>query len=253
MTIVTNRFVVASITPRLLDIHGDAQNAQVLAARARWAGHSADAVEVHTATDAAGLQPNAVVIGSGFDSDAVEVLGELEAIADSMLAWAERGVPMLAVGLGWELLSASTEIEPGSALTGLGIFSGRFERAQRDSGPAVLDSRWGRVVGYEYHSRDYVLGEDEDALGTVLAGHGNLSGAQNARAEGAVRASRFGTMLRGPILARNPRLADAMLGEFASSGAGVDGSRSDGDRHGQRLADEYADRANRRVVGELGL
>lgn len=234
--------VIASLTPRLLDIHGDAQNAQVLATRARWAGHEAEVVQVNGAADAAGLRPAAIVIGSGFDSDAAEVLAALDGFADSLHEWVAAGVPLLAVGLGWELLSAGTEIVQGSALTGLGVFSGRFVPSERRSGPIVLDSKRGRVVGYEYHYRDYLLGTDEQPLGTVLSGVGNAVETAGLRVEGAVRANAFGTMQRGPILARNPKLADALLGAHAPS-ADVESKR----------ADEYAVRTNRRVLGELGL
>ena len=244
-----NSLVIASLTPRLLDIHGDAQNAQVLATRARWAGHEAEVVPVDGAADAAGLRLAAVVIGSGFDFDALEVLAALESFADSLHEWVAAGAPLLAVGLGWELLSVGTELERGSALPGLGVFSGRFVPSERRSGQVVLDSAWGRLLGYEYHYRDYLLGPDEQPLGAVRSGVGNVVQAAGARAEGVQRAHAFGTMQRGPILARNPRFADALL----AGALGDDASSLEAASDAQRAADEYAERANRRVLDALGI
>ncbi len=247
--------VVASLAPRLLNIHGDAQNAQVLATRAAWDGYDASVAEVHEPGDAVGLTPQAVVIGSGFDSDAEEVLGLLTALGDSLRAWVAEGVPLLAVGLGWELLSAGTELVQGSALPGLGLFSGRFLPAERASGPIALDSEWGRLVGYGYHYRDYELGEGERALGRVLAGVGNRTGSascsQMQPAEGVVCGKLFGTTLRGPILGRNPKLADSLL-SLAIPGYRADDAEAAG-AVARATADEFSARTNGRVIAELGL
>ncbi|NLA65753.1 MAG: hypothetical protein GX862_07485 [Leucobacter sp.] len=237
-------FVVASLTPGRLNIHGDAQNANVLAARAQWAGHQAEVVEIHSAADAAGLTPQAITIGSGFESDADEVRDALTSIADQLHGWVAADIPLLAVGLGWELLSESTQLSADESFTGLGVFSGRFVAGQRAVGPVALHSPWGELIGYEYHYRDYLLGPDEEALVRVLAGVGNLTNAQGTRSEGVVRGRSFGTTMRGPILARNPHLADEMLGDFRALAS---------TNESQRLADEYAQRTNSRVRDGLGL
>ena len=244
-----NAYTVLSLVPRLLDIHGDAQNAQALAARARWAGRDARVIAIDSNEDLPLLDelgPDAIVIGSGFDTDAAEVLGILEGAADRLRGWVAGGVPLLAVGLGWELLSAETEIEAGRPMRGIGLFSGRFSAGERSSGPTVLDSEWGRIVGYGYHTRDYQPGEGERPLGAVRAGIGNLGPARGEAVEGTVRGSAIGTSLRGPILARNPVLADALLGE-------PNAPAETGESAAHRIADEYAKRTNSRVLAELGL
>ena len=76
-----SEYTVVSLVPQLLNIHGDAQNAQVLAARAHWAGHDARVVEIHSESEAEGVRPDAITIGSGFDSDAEELLHMLESLA----------------------------------------------------------------------------------------------------------------------------------------------------------------------------
>lgn len=204
-----NAITVLSVFPSISNIHGDAANAAVLATRARWRGAAAHVVELAPGEPAPIEQPHAIVIGSGFDSEAARTLDALRSIAARLREWVDAGVPLLAVGLGWELLAASVEIEPGTVLEGLGVFSGRAVPAVRSTGDVLLESPFGSLIGYEYHVRDYLPSDDEAPLGAVLSGIGNQAG---AGIEGARSGTAIGTHLRGPILARNPELADHLLG-----------------------------------------
>jgi hypothetical protein len=66
----------------------------------------------------------------------------------------------------------------------------------------------GRFTGFENHSGLTSLGAAVDPLGTVRSGVGNGDG---SRTEGAISGRVVGTYLHGPVLARNPSLADAIL------------------------------------------
>lgn len=241
---------VASLAPSRLDVHGDAKNAEVLAQRVRWAGADAVVVDVSGGDAARRVRPDAVTIGSGFDADASDVLDALRDMQREVHAWVADGVPLLAVGLGWELLASTTELDPGSPFPGLGVFPGRFHAAERSVGQLAVRSEAGLLVGYEYHLRDYHLSGAERPLGAVVRGIGNVAATAGARFEGARVGSCFGTAMRGPVLARNPRLAEAMLvlafrrrGEpFVPSAA-----------REQRDADAAAARANAAVAAALGI
>ena len=63
------------------------------------------------------------------------------------------------------------------------------------------------LTGYENHAGATHLGPNASALATVRAGIGNGDGS-----EGATTAHVIGTYLHGPCLARNPQLADLLLG-----------------------------------------
>ena len=65
-----------------------------------------------------------------------------------------------------------------------------------------------RLSGFENHSGVSSLG-DATALGVVVAGRGNGAGVP---VEGAFEGHVLGTSLPGPVLARNPDLADLLLG-----------------------------------------
>jgi CobQ-like glutamine amidotransferase family enzyme len=64
------------------------------------------------------------------------------------------------------------------------------------------------LTGFENHSGLTSLGAGIRPLGRVLAGVGNGDG---SHAEGAISGRFVGTYMHGPVLARNPALADALL------------------------------------------
>ena len=64
------------------------------------------------------------------------------------------------------------------------------------------------LTGFENHGGRTTLGEGVVALGRVTAGVGNGNGDGS---EGAVSGRVVGTYLHGPVLARNPALADRLL------------------------------------------
>jgi hypothetical protein len=62
------------------------------------------------------------------------------------------------------------------------------------------------LTGFENHGGRTTLGEGAQPLARVVSGVGNGDGA-----EGAVAGRVLGTYLHGPVLARNPALADLLL------------------------------------------
>ena len=197
---------IVSILPDLLNTNGDAANARVLAQRARWSGHDAEVVEVRTRADLP-ASVDAVVIGSGSDSHLETARDVLLTMVAELRAWTTAGVPILAVGTGWELLSWGIELPGGVVVEGLGLVAGRaVPRATRATDDLVVASKYGRLVGFENHARDYV-GAEGSRLGRVTYGTGNGQGT-----EGLVMGDLVATHLHGPVLARNPGLADHLLG-----------------------------------------
>ncbi|TFD51546.1 cobyric acid synthase [Cryobacterium frigoriphilum] len=203
MTSVT----IVSLLPELLGNNGDAANARVLAQRARWSGADASIVPVRTRADLPD-RVDAVVIGTGTDSDLVAARDILLTMATELREWLTGGVPILAVGTGWELLSWGIELTD-STVEGLGLVPGHaVPRVERATGDLVVASKFGRLIGFENHARDYV-GAEASPLGRVESGIGNGSAASGQ--EGVVMGEFFGTHLHGPVLARNPGLADHLV------------------------------------------
>ena len=236
---------ILSILPDLLNVNGDAENARVLAQRASWSEIGARIVTHAT------VRPDLVVIGSGIDAVLGVLASALVAQADSLRGWLSDGTAILAVGTGFELLSEGVQLSPEEWLTGIAIFPGRSVRAAtRVSDDLVVSSRFGRLVGYENHARDFLLAADADAgagdagaLGTVLYGRGN---GPDGRAEGAAQGTAFGTHLHGPVLAKNPAFADHLLAIAAGHAYSASNERA-------ARVDEIARAARNQIAMRLNL
>lgn len=238
---------IVSVLPELLGTNGDAANARVLAQRARWAGIDADIIPVRTAADLP-EQIDLVVIGSGSDTELIEVRDILATMTEQLRAWCTAGIPILAVGTGWELLSWGIELGDGTVVEGLGIVTGRaVPRSARVTDDLIVDSRYGRLVGFENHARDYVGGE-ASPLGRVRSGTGNGAARGETGVEGLVMGNLVCTHLHGPVLARNPALADHLLSTaLARAGAEyVPGARA-------VAVDETAKAGRNQLAVALGL
>ena len=64
------------------------------------------------------------------------------------------------------------------------------------------------VVGFENHSGKTYLGDKVRPMGRVLSGHGNNG---KDKTEGARYKNVFATYSHGPLLPKNPKLADLIL------------------------------------------
>ena len=205
---MTDVLRILSVFPEFLNVNGDAENAAVLAARSRWSGHSARVVRMNLDDPTPTEQPGMVVIGSTTDAALPAVLEALTRSRSALADWIAAGVPVLAVGTGWEALSSSIAL-PDGTIDGLGLIPGSAVAADaRVSDDLVVQSRFGRLIGYENHARDYALESESEALGQIVYGRGN--GLATA-SEGIIVGSTIGTHLHGPVLAKNPALADHML------------------------------------------
>lgn len=238
-------FTIVTLVPSLLNTNGDAQNADVLARRLQWAGHSARVVAVEHAGELP-ERVDAVVIGSGSDSTLEAARAQLLTMHDELRRWGTEGVPMLAIGTGWELLSWGVESADGTTVEGLGVLPGRaVPREGRATGDLVVRSpRFGHLVGFENHARDYVQAE-ASPLGRIVAGTGN---GRDKGQEGVVMGWVLGTHLHGPVLAKNPAMADAIATEMARrTGVGYE----PGERAG--VVDAYAEGARRAQLRAAGV
>ena len=196
---------VLALFPELTDVNGDAQNALVLATRAGWAGRDASVEQLHLGGRPSGT-PLAIVLGSTTDPNLPPLLEALASVRAELADWIAAGIPVLAVGTGLEALCRGVRL-PDGFLDGLGLIAGEAEPlGSRAAGDLVVRAREGELVGYENHSRGLRLDAGATTLGTVLRGIGDGNGTDGVR-----QGSILGTRLHGPVLAKNPALADAVL------------------------------------------
>ena len=209
--------------PDQMNIYADRGNIAVVRQRLAWRGHDL------VVTDAGpGAEPSPDhdlwYLGGGQDRDQTLVADDLaRRKAPAMRAAADDGAAMLFVCGGIQLAGHYYVGVDGQRLTGAEVLD--VETTAGDSRligdlviEADLDGQQRQVVGYENHAGRTTLGPGVRPLGRVVSGHGN-DGASGF--EGAVRDRAIGTYLHGPLLPKNPWLADIVLG-WALEHAGAD-------------------------------
>jgi lipid II isoglutaminyl synthase (glutamine-hydrolysing) len=203
---------VAHLYPDYLNIYADRGNIAVLARRAAWRGLELElaAVGVGDALEEADL----VYVGGGQDREQALIAPDLAARAEPLRRLVESGAAVLAVCGGYQLLGRGYRDLAGDELPGAGVFPLVTVAGERRMIGDVLlecelDSGERRTVaGFENHAGRTILDEGAEALGRVVAGFGNdgESGFEGCRVRNAI-----GTYLHGPLLPRNPWLADWVL------------------------------------------
>ncbi|HEV3295213.1 MAG TPA: glutamine amidotransferase, partial [Streptosporangiaceae bacterium] len=126
-------------------------------------------------------------------------------------AAADRGAVIFAVCAGYQLLGTEFGGEEGQQVAGLEILdmrSGRGDRRGVGEILAEVNPALGlpRLTGFENHRGVTQRGPGVAPLAEVLTGVGNGDGT-----EGAWAGRVLGTYLHGPVLVRNPGLADLLL------------------------------------------
>ena len=123
---------------------------------------------------------------------------------------------IFAVCAGLQLLGKVYVPLAGEAIGGIGLLDletrgGRERFMQHAACRVELGGETSTVVGYENHSGRTELGADARPFGTVELGAGNngRDGSEGARHSGGLPI--FGTYLHGPVLPKNPWLADRLL------------------------------------------
>ena len=208
------------VHPDLLGTYGDGGNGLVLANRARWRGIEAELV-LAPSDRPLPATGDLYCLGGGEDGPQSR---SAEVLADGALERAVgRGATVLAVCAGFQILGTSFPGADGGRRAGLGLLDvdtgrGTGRRAVGEllvapSTPAPdgtgLPGWLGGLdplTGFENHAGRTVLGSGATPLGQVLHGTGN-----GGHDDGAVQGRVVATYLHGPVLARNPQLADALL------------------------------------------
>ncbi len=235
---------VALVYPDLLGTYGDSGNAAVLAQRLRWRGHQARVLTVGP-DEAVPTSCELYVIGGGEDQPQALAASKLNAGRPLHRA-VEEGAVVLAVCAGFQILGHSFVGVDGEPCPGLGLLDCATVRSSspRAIGEVVVKpaEEWARaglpsLTGFENHAAVTELGPDARPVGEVRAGVGNKDGT----VEGAVAGRIWGTYLHGPVLARNPQLADLLLAWVVGPLAALDDSEPDA-LHAERTEHGFIER-----------
>jgi CobQ-like glutamine amidotransferase family enzyme len=205
---------VGHFYPEYLNIYADRGNIAVFTRRAEARGHELRVEPVTVGTPLEAGAHDLLYVGGGQDREQGMIAPDLEARGDAIREAVDAGAAVLAVCGGYQLLGRGYRDRDGSWLAGAGLFPLETVAGEtRMIGDVLLESTLaeapGRTIaGFENHAGRTILDDDSQPLGRVVSGYGNdgSSGFEGCRIARAV-----GTYLHGPLLPRNPWLADLLL------------------------------------------
>lgn len=231
---------IVHLFPELLNLYGDRGNIATLAQRARWRGLDVEICPMSASAAGTPIAADIIFIGGGPDHMQVGVATALAKMEGSLAIAISEGAALLAVCGGFQNLGDGYRSSLVGNLPGPGLFDAwtmATNGTPRLVGGVVVELESGSpiavqgrasaaaagfagqedtIVGFENHSGRTFLGHRVQALGRVGVGHGNngVDGGEGVIAlpgESGLAGLRVGTYLHGPLLPRNPHLADFIL------------------------------------------
>ena len=210
-----NPLCIVHLFPDLLNLYGDGGNVRVLAQRCVWRGIPVEVEAVRYGQEADLSRADIVMLGGGPDREQKLASEALFAMKDPLRDYLENDGALLAICGGYQILGrrwlmGNEEVE------GLSIIDAETVRAgagfDRLIDNIVLSSplaEW-NVVGYENHAGRTKLGKGVKPFGRVISqvGQGNDD---DSGYDGALYKNCIGTYLHGPLLGKNPGIADHLI------------------------------------------
>jgi lipid II isoglutaminyl synthase (glutamine-hydrolysing) len=220
----------------LMNLYGDRGNIIALQRRAAWRGIELEVVDVTVGDRVDPATSDLFFFGGGQDREQEAVSLDLVAGNGAAVCEAvEAGAGLLAVCGGYQLLGHYFRTGEGLMIAGVGLFDvATVAGSARNVGNVVAEANFvgetHTLVGFENHSGRTYVGSAQPApppgaaasssfrvfpasaptepLARVVVGQGNNG---EDRTEGARYGTAVGTYLHGPVLPKNPWLADWLL------------------------------------------
>jgi len=221
------KLTIYHLYPDLLDLYGDRGNVIALAQRCRWREIEAEIRKVSLEDEIDFSKVDILFLGGGSDREQSLLVEDLGSRAGELADAVEDGLVVLTICGGYQLLGRYYQTGDGKKIPGLGILDlytvagntrlignviAEIDEYLKQDIKQCLDTRYSdlhTLVGFENHSGKTYLGPGLKPLGKIVRGYGNNG---EDCLEGVRYKNVFGTYLHGPLLPKNPHLADLMIG-----------------------------------------
>ncbi len=197
----------------LMDLYGDKGNAEVLRGRGQKRNLN---VQLDTCT--LGQQVNIddydlFFMGGGADKEQNLIYEDLLSRKDNIKEAMDHKTAFLLICGGYQLFGQYYKDQDGGMIKGLGFFDYYTEASDRDhrcigniAVETTIDGKTFKAVGFENHG-----GQTKNVrtpFAKVLSGHGNM---YKSEYEGFLTDQVLATYMHGPLLPKNPQIADAII------------------------------------------
>lgn len=224
------RLTIGYLFPDLMNIYGDNGNIIALKKRAEWRGIQILIKNFSIENKLSEGEADILFFGGGQDQAQELVSRDLTSSIKGKVikTEVERGVPLLSICGGYQLLGEYYQPHNKPKLPGVRIFPAYTVAGEkRMIGNVIVKSHeslaisleQGKshdyrlktkdfLVGFENHSGKTFLYKEAQPLGKIITGFGNNS---EDKTEGCIYKNAIGTYLHGPLLPKNPHLTDWLL------------------------------------------
>ena len=201
------RVKIAHLYPNELNLYGDIGNLICLIQRLSKRGYRAEVENIKIGDRLNDF--DILLIGGGQDKEMNIIARDLKRKSEMLAYSINCGKTVFAVCAGFQLLGRYYKSSDGKILSlssALDFYTVSSDK--RMIGNTVYETPFGRVAGFENHSGKTYLPESLSPLGRVISGYGN-NGEDNG--EGLLYKNTFATYAHGPVLPKNPALADELI------------------------------------------
>lgn len=248
------KLVIGYLYPDLMNIYGDTGNIITLKKRCEWRGIDVEIKEISVGNKLKKGEVDIFFFGGGQDQQQNLVAADLVKSDKGKVIKqeVERGVPLLSICGGYQLLGEYYQPFDGPKLIGTDLFpvytkasndrmignivirmqsaelrvktlasqglANLDEQVLKNSKLNTLDSEL-LLVGFENHSGKTYLKEGGQPLGKVVKGFGNNGEDQT---EGCIYRNAIGCYMHGSLLPKNPTLADWLIEKALEAKEGKD-------------------------------
>lgn len=202
--------------PDLMNTYGDRGNIIALSYRLSKMGIKPVINKISINQSESMIQKMDILFMGGAQDKQQEIVNQDLKIKGSFLKKAiNEGTPGLYVCGAYQFLGKYYKEADGNIIAGIGVFDLYTENpglnVPRCIGNIVIESEkfpGVKLVGFENHGGRTYLEDKKQAFARVIKGYGNNG---EDKTEGIYYKNSFGTYLHGPILPKNPELADYLI------------------------------------------
>ena len=200
---------ILHLYPKEMNLYGDHGNVLTLVRRCEWRGIKAKVIP-HEIGEPLPKDIDIIFGGGGQDSGQNKIEEDLIKLAPKLKKLIDDGMPCLVVCGLYQLFGRAFVTTDGHRIQGTGILDlETHANKERLIGNIIVQSpQFGEIVGYENHSGLTKLDNPAECLGKVIDGAGN-NGQDGT--EGCFYKNCIGTYMHGPILPKNPEIADYLI------------------------------------------
>lgn len=220
------KLTIGWLYPTLMSTYGDRGNITVLQKRCEWRGIDVEVLNIDQTTTDQQLKTIDLLFGGGAqDREQELVMKDLQKKGKIIKELIENDMPALFVCGAPQLMGKYYEPSVGQRIEGLGIFDMVSKHPGPDKprliGNLVAEIHWEnlsstnqplnanrQIVGFENHGGRTHLGENVQPFANVVKGYGN-NGEDGT--EGVIYKNAIGCYLHGPLLPKNPSVADYLI------------------------------------------